>query len=106
MELEKKTIKMLVNAKGKGGMRLVAGKTYELPVDSADHHLKRGNAVHVGDEGDTGAPKSAPEEADEGADATGMTVAELKDALTAAGVTIPSGAKKAELQELFDANVK
>lgn len=32
-----------------------------------------------------------------------MSVAELKDALAAKGIEIPEGAKKADLQALFDA---
>lgn len=34
-----------------------------------------------------------------------VTVAELRDALTAKGIEIPEGAKKAELQALLDAPV-
>ncbi|PRC92669.1 HeH/LEM domain-containing protein [Solimicrobium silvestre] len=33
-----------------------------------------------------------------------LTFPQLKDALTAKGVTIPNGAKKADLQALLDAN--
>lgn len=46
--------------------------------------------------------KQEPAEDSEGAKKA--TVAELREALTAKGIDIPEGAKKAELQSLLDSN--
>jgi hypothetical protein len=42
-------------------------------------------------------------DADEALNSEGLTVAELKEALTAKGVAIPGDAKKADLRALLDA---
>jgi len=40
---------------------------------------------------------------EESADGSNLSVAQLKEALTAKGIEIPAGAKKADLQALLDA---
>lgn len=88
-------VKMLSDGVHKDRSPLKAGKTYDLPEDSAAHWIKRGKAERVGKDAPRADEANAPGDENDVSEkpSEDMTIAELKDALDAmqvdhAGVTL------------------
>lgn len=84
-----------------GGDAVQMDATTRLPTlrtDKAQRWVTRGLAEHLTDEeAEAAAAREAPRPSD------GLTVAQLKEALTEKGIAIPDGAKKPDLAALLDA---